>query len=63
MKRGELIRQLTAAGCVLHHHGARHHVYRNPATGLKQPIPRHAEIDDLLARHIKRHLGLKPSQP
>jgi predicted RNA binding protein YcfA (HicA-like mRNA interferase family) len=58
LKRLELIRQLTAAGCVLHRHGARHDIYLNPATGQKQPVPRHAEIDDILARHIQKHLGL-----
>jgi mRNA interferase HicA len=59
MKRGELIRQLVQAGCVLHRHGSRHDIYLNPVTGLKQPVPRHAEIDDTLAKHIKKYLGLK----
>ncbi len=58
MKRGELIRELQAAGCVLLRHGGRHDVYRNPANGRKQPIPRHSEIDDTLAKHIKKYLGL-----
>ncbi|MDQ3754731.1 MAG: type II toxin-antitoxin system HicA family toxin [Acidobacteriota bacterium] len=59
MKRSALLRELSAAGCVLHRHGAKHDIYLNPANGLKQPVPRHTEIDDRLARHIKRHLGLK----
>jgi hypothetical protein len=59
MKRTELIRQLAKAGCVLDRHGARHDIYLNPATGQKQPVPRHAEIDDALAKHIKKYLGLK----
>jgi predicted RNA binding protein YcfA (HicA-like mRNA interferase family) len=58
MKRAELLRELTQAGCVLLRHGARHDLYLNPATGRKQPVPRHAEIDDQLARHIKKHLGV-----
>jgi len=58
MKRAELVRQLGAAGCVLHRHGAKHDIYLNPANGLKQPVPRHVEIDNRLARHIKRYLGL-----
>ncbi len=58
MKRSELIRELTEAGCVLLRHGARHDVYQNPATGRKQPVPRHSEIDEHLARHIKKHLGV-----
>jgi len=58
MKRGELIRELVAAGCVLHRHGGKHDIYLNPANGLKQPVPRHTEIDDRLAKHIKKYLGL-----
>ena len=26
---------------------------------LKQPIPRHVEIDEVLARHIKKDLGIE----
>ena len=40
-------------------HGARHDIYLNPETGLRQPIPRHSEIDERLARHIRKHLGLR----
>lgn len=60
MKRSELIRQLEQQGCVLLRHGGRHDIYVNPATGQKQPVPRHNEIDDHLARHIRKYLGLKP---
>lgn len=56
MKRQELISRLTAAGCIFVRHGARHDLYRNPATGRQQPVPRHAEIDDNLARHILKFL-------
>jgi mRNA interferase HicA len=59
MKRQEFIHELRAAGCELLRHGARHDVYVNPATGQKQPVPRHTEIDDALAKHIKKYLGLK----
>jgi hypothetical protein len=31
----------------------------NPTTGQKQTVPRHTEIDDALAKHIKKYLGLK----
>jgi len=58
MKRKELVRHLTEAGCVLHHHGSRHDIYLNPKNGLKQPVPRHAHIEDQLARHILKFLGL-----
>ena len=58
MKRSELLKQLKKVGCILHRHGARHDIYINPKTGQKQPIPRHSEIDNSLASHIKKYLGL-----
>ena len=59
MKREELIRQLTRKGCKLLRHGSRHDIYLNPSTGQKQPVPRHSEIDNALAKHIKKYLGLE----
>ena len=59
MKRSELIRQLTNSGCVLHRHGTRHDIYINPMNGKKQAVPRHVEIDNALAKHIKKYLGLE----
>ncbi|MBN2257508.1 MAG: type II toxin-antitoxin system HicA family toxin [Anaerolineaceae bacterium] len=53
-----MIRQLIDAGCVLHRHGSRHDIYVNPDNGNKQPVPRHGEIEDILAKHIKKYLGL-----
>jgi mRNA interferase HicA len=58
MKRKEFVRQLTEAGCILHRHGSRHDLYVNPKNGKKQPVPRHGEIEDHLARHVRKHLGL-----
>ena len=43
----------------LHRHGARHDIYYNPVNGCKQPVPRHNEIADTLARHILRYLGIE----
>ena len=57
MKRKELIKRITAVGCVLVRHGNRHDLYRNPKTVRKQPVPRHIEIDVDLARHIIRELA------
>ena len=56
MKRKELIQRLTAAGCVSVRPGGRHDLYLNPNTGMKQPVPRHNEIDEHLARHILKML-------
>lgn len=58
MKRRELLRQLHRAGCVLLRPGGNHDIYANPKTGKKQPVPRHSEIDEHLAKHILRYLGL-----
>jgi predicted RNA binding protein YcfA (HicA-like mRNA interferase family) len=59
LKRVDLIRELERAGCVLARHGGRHDLYLNPATGQRQPVPRHREIDEALAKHIKKFLGLE----
>jgi mRNA interferase HicA len=57
MKRKHLIKTITSAGCTLVRHGARHDLYRNPRTGKKQPVPRHDEIDEDLAKHIIKELA------
>jgi mRNA interferase HicA len=58
VKRNEFILLLLAAGCVLHRHGSRHDIYLNPATGQKQPVPRHTDIDEQLVKHIKKQLAI-----
>lgn len=57
MKRKELIKKITSVGCVLVRHGSRHDLYKNPKTGKKQPVPRHDEIDENLAKHIIKELA------
>ena len=57
MKRKDLIKKLTASGCVFVRHGSNHDLYQNPITRRKQPIPRHREIDENLARHILKELA------
>jgi mRNA interferase HicA len=56
MKRKELIRALEAAGCVLIRHGGRHDWYQNPESKVSQPIPRHNEVNESLAKHILKML-------
>lgn len=56
MRRKALLKRLSEAGCVLERHGAAHDLYKNPATGKKQPVPGHSEIDEHLARHILKQL-------
>ncbi|MCW5782327.1 MAG: hypothetical protein KIT39_03365 [Nitrospirales bacterium] len=38
-------------------HGAKHDIYHNPKTGISQPIPRHREINEILAKKILRDLS------
>jgi hypothetical protein len=60
MKRVDLIREIEGFGCVLIRHGAKHDWYRNPNTGVSQPVPRHREINEHLARRIIRALSNEP---
>jgi mRNA interferase HicA len=57
MKRTELIRKIKRMGCVLIRHGARHDWFQNPSTKVAQPVPRHREITDNLAKYIIKMLG------
>ena len=57
MKRRDLIRKLEEGGAVFIRHGGKHDWYQNPATKMAQPIPRHTEINEMLARSIIRKLG------
>lgn len=62
MKRVDLIKTIEEFGCVLIRHGAKHDWYRNPNTGVAQPVPRHREIKENLGRHIIRMLRNEPEQ-
>lgn len=57
MKRLDLIRKLEEQGCVFIRHGGKHDWYQNPLTKVCQPVPRHREIKEFLARSIIRKLG------
>jgi len=56
MNRADLIRTLEQMGCILLRHGARHDWYHNPTTKASQPVPRHREIRETLAKHIIKML-------
>jgi predicted RNA binding protein YcfA (HicA-like mRNA interferase family) len=62
MRRRELVRRLEEIGCVLVRHGAKHDWYQNPETKMAQPVPRHAEIKEPLAKHILKLLRDRPSE-
>lgn len=57
MKRIDLIKAIEKMGCILVRHGGRHDWYQNPKTKVSQPVPRHREIKEPLARHILKLLG------
>jgi len=57
MKRKELLKRLTEKDCILLRYGSNHDLYQNQSTGKKQPIPRHKEIDEHLAKHIIKELS------
>jgi hypothetical protein len=57
LKRLDLVRRLEESGCVLLRHGSKHDIYHNPQTGRSEPVPRHREINEFLARRIIRRLG------
>jgi mRNA interferase HicA len=57
MKRAELIREIEKSGCTLLRHGGKHDWYQNKNTKISQPVPRHREIADSLAKHILKMLS------
>jgi mRNA interferase HicA len=56
LKRRDLVRHLEAHGCELLREGANHSVYVNRSARKTSTVPRHREINDLLARKIYRDL-------
>jgi mRNA interferase HicA len=58
LKRHQLISHLKQQGCQFEREGSRHTIYTNPANGAKVPVPRHAEIDNRLARKICQQLAV-----
>jgi mRNA interferase HicA len=60
VKRQELVSHLQRQGCHLEREGGRHSIYKNPANGASVPVPRHAEIENRLARKICQQLAIEP---
>jgi predicted RNA binding protein YcfA (HicA-like mRNA interferase family) len=57
VKRTDLIRTIEGFGCVFVRHGGKHDWYRSPITGVLQPVPRHRELNERLAKHIIKLLS------
>jgi len=56
LKRTDLIREIEKIGCVFIRHGGKHGWYQNPKSKAVQPIPRHREINNNLAKNIIKKL-------
>jgi len=57
VKRIDLIKKIKSFGCILVRSQGKHDWYRNPHTNIAQPVPRHREIKEPLAKHIIRMLS------
>jgi hypothetical protein len=56
MKRNDLIKKLVDMQCLFIRHGGNHDWYQNPRTKMAQPIPRHNDINENLAKSILKKL-------
>ena len=63
MKRSALIRHLRRHGCRRIREGGRHSWWRNERGDRRSAVPRHQEINDILARKICPHLGIEAIGP
>ena len=57
MKRRDVVAELERAGCALLRHGAKDDIYHQPRTGRSEPVPRHREINEFLAKKILKSLA------
>jgi mRNA interferase HicA len=58
LKRRDLIRHLETHGCEFLREGADHSVYVNRRARKTSTVPRHRDVNDLLARKICRDLDI-----
>jgi predicted RNA binding protein YcfA (HicA-like mRNA interferase family) len=52
LKRQKLIKEITKLGAVFVRHGANHDIYENPKTNKSTQVPRHSDINELVAKSI-----------
>jgi len=57
VKQADLVRKLEQQGCQFIRHGGKHDWHQNPRTKICQPIPRHREINEFLAKSILKKLA------
>ena len=56
MRRKDLIKRLESNGWTLYRHGGNHDIYKKGKE--RECVPRHQEIDEMLAKTIIRRRGL-----
>jgi predicted RNA binding protein YcfA (HicA-like mRNA interferase family) len=54
VKRQKLLKEIMKRGAVFVRHGAKHDIYENPRTNASTQVPRHADINELVAASILR---------
>lgn len=59
MKRRDLIRKIESLGARFLRHGGNHDWYQHPENKVCQPVPRHNEINENLAKHILKKFSEK----
>jgi predicted RNA binding protein YcfA (HicA-like mRNA interferase family) len=57
MKKRDLVKILKKEGCEMIRHGRKHDIYHNPRTSKTEPVPRHNEINEKLAKKIIKSLS------
>ncbi|MDG4594522.1 MAG: type II toxin-antitoxin system HicA family toxin [Candidatus Contendobacter sp.] len=57
MKNSDLIKKFENMGCIFIRHGGNHDWYQSPRTKISQPVPRHREVNERLAKHIIKMLS------
>ncbi|WP_136062989.1 type II toxin-antitoxin system HicA family toxin [Pontiella sulfatireligans] len=58
MKRSELLKHLRKHGCSLIREGGRHSWWGNVELNTRSAVPRHSEVQDILANKICRDLRI-----
>jgi mRNA interferase HicA len=59
MKRSEFLKYLRSQGCFLLREGRKHSWWHNPSLNKRSSVPRHSEINDILAKKICKDLGIE----
>lgn len=57
MKKRVLIKRILDMNCEFVRHGGNHDWYMNPRTRMSQPVPRHNEINEFVAKSLLKKLS------